>query len=68
MSQHTTPDASTKGEDAKDANAHKDGGPMPTEAEEQAAERNEPVDPAVAKAVQEQYERGAKNQGEGRTP
>lgn len=65
---HTTPDPATKAEDAKDAKAHKDPGQMPTEAEERAAEANEPARDSVARAAREQYERGANHPGEGRVP
>jgi hypothetical protein len=66
MAEHTTPDAETQKEEAREATMRADAGPPPTEAEEQAAESNEPVSRSVAEAEEESRKIGAATKGEGR--
>ena len=73
MSEQTTPDnvakvsEETRQAERREATMPADAGPMPTAEEEAAADRNE-LDPAVAAAEKEAYERGANQKGEGRLP
>jgi hypothetical protein len=66
MADHTTPDAETQKEEAREARMKADAGHGPTEEEEQAAESNEPASPSVARAEEESRKIGAATKGEGR--
>jgi hypothetical protein len=68
MAEHTTPDTATTDEETRDASLKADGGRGPTEAEERAAEQNEPVKPSVAQANEEARKIGANIKGEGELP
>ncbi len=59
-------DAATKAADAVDARQPADGGPEPTPEEEEAAERAAPADEHVAESYEDQLERSADLEGEGR--
>jgi hypothetical protein len=52
----------------RDASAAHDAGPMPSPEEEQAAERYGEASSETTENYKEQVERGANQQGEGRTP
>ncbi len=64
----TRPDASTRAEEAAEAEVGTVAGRGPTEAEERAADSNRPLDPDVAEHYDEMVERGANQRGEGRVP
>jgi hypothetical protein len=68
MGEHTTPDAATSQEESREATLKADAGPGPTEAEEQAAEQNEPAKESVAQANEESRKIGANVKGEGELP
>jgi hypothetical protein len=67
VAERTKPSTKTRETEHREAHMHADGGPTPTPDEERAAESVE-VDEHVAVAYEEQIERGAKQQGEGRIP
>ncbi len=62
---HTTPNRTTRHEESAEAKVTAEADRMPTPEEERAAERNR-LDPNVADATREAYERGAGQRGEGR--
>jgi uncharacterized protein (DUF2126 family) len=62
----TTPDKATIAEDRKALDDDHEADRMPTEEEEQAAERLGAPSPQVEEAYEEALERGAKQQGEGK--
>jgi hypothetical protein len=59
--------AETREAERREATMPADAGQMPTAEEEAAAEKHD-LDPAVAAAEKEAYERGANQKGEGRLP
>ena len=64
----TRASASTRAEEATEAERVADAGRPPTEAEARAADSNPPLDPEVGEHYQEMTERGANQRGEGRIP
>jgi hypothetical protein len=67
VTERTRPSAETREAEQREAKMHASGEPTPTPDEERAAEAVE-LDPKVAEAYEEQLERGANQQGEGRIP
>jgi hypothetical protein len=67
VTERTRVSAQTKEAEHREAHLRAAAGPTPTPEEERAADA-QPRDPKVAEAYEEQLERGAHQQGEGRVP